>query len=187
MHEHFEAGTVSFLDIMSVKYGLEALKKVGMAAVARHTASLTRWLHAKLASLRHSNGNSVCNIYGNHDTDDYSAKQGPILTFNIFTHEGRFVQLSEFQDKAAPFNIHIRTGCMCNPGACHSALGIAAEALVDAVDVAVAEAAAAASTCKALEAVGDTPLGAIRVSVGYPASFDDVFAFYRFVKETFVR
>lgn len=89
----FEDGTPNFLGISSLKFGFEALEKVGgPSAINKHTMIVTHYLwhsapyvtnrYNQLKSLRHRNGSPVLEIYGNHQRNDDSA-QGPIVTVNV--------------------------------------------------------------------------------------------------------
>ncbi|KAH3766036.1 molybdenum cofactor sulfurase [Pelomyxa schiedti] len=187
LHEQFEAGTVSFLDIMSVKYGLEFLAKAGgMESIYKHTCSLEKYLYQHLSSLQHANGQKVVEVYGKHDLGDCS-KQGPIVTFNVFHPDGTYVTFSEFQTLAASANIHVRTGCTCNPGACHAALGLAPEDVKRVAEQYVETVEGGYEACPVTTEIGGKPFGAIRASIGYPSTFEDIFSFLVFMQDNFVK
>lgn len=46
------------------------------------------------------------------------------MTFNLRKASGEWVGYKEVEQLAGMENIHIRTGCFCNPGACHYYLGL---------------------------------------------------------------
>ena len=67
-------------------------------------------------------------LYSNTDFED-SSKQGPIVNFNLLRADGRVVGYHEVDKLAAACNIHLRTGCFCNTGACMKFLGMDSEKL----------------------------------------------------------
>jgi molybdenum cofactor sulfurtransferase len=56
----------------------------------------------------------------------YRRQQGPIVTFNLRKASGEWIGYKEVEQLAGMENIHIRTGCFCNPGACHYYLDLTA-------------------------------------------------------------
>jgi molybdenum cofactor sulfurtransferase len=46
------------------------------------------------------------------------------VAFNLRKASGEWVGYKEVEQLAGMENIHIRTGCFCNPGACHYYLGL---------------------------------------------------------------
>lgn len=75
----------------------------------------------------------------------------------------------------------------CNPGACHTALNLAPEDVVMESQKYLDILLEAEAPCAPLETVGRKPFGAIRASLGYPSTFEDVFTLYQFIVEKFVR
>ncbi|CAM9638105.1 unnamed protein product [Scytosiphon promiscuus] len=58
-------GTEHFLGVLALEAGFVALRRIGgMRAVAAHTSSLARYLHAQLSSLRHGTGEPVLRFFG---------------------------------------------------------------------------------------------------------------------------
>lgn len=49
--------------------------------------------------------------------------QGSVVTFNVFAEDGAAVSPSEFSRLAGLRQIQVRTGCVCNVGACQLRLG----------------------------------------------------------------
>ncbi len=62
--------------------------------------------------------------YGNYSDP---LLQGPIVNFNVMQADGSVVGYSQVDKLACLYNIHLRTGCFCNTGACMSYLGVSAE------------------------------------------------------------
>lgn len=57
-------------------------------------------------------------------------RQGPIVTFNLKKASGEFVGYGDFERLAELNNILVRTGCMCNPGACQAFIGLSDDELI---------------------------------------------------------
>lgn len=58
-----------------------------------------------------------------HDTDFIQAEQqGAIVNFNLLHSDGNFIGFAEVSCMASIYNIILRTGCFCNPGACQRLL-----------------------------------------------------------------
>ncbi|KAJ8401430.1 hypothetical protein AAFF_G00383490 [Aldrovandia affinis] len=121
----FEDGTIPFLDIISLHHGFEALNMLtgSMERIQLHTFGLARYTYVLLASLHHSNGNPLAQIYCDTEYEDPSM-QGAILNFNLLDSHGNFVGYSQVDKMGSLFNIQMRTGCFCNTGACQYYLGI---------------------------------------------------------------
>ncbi|XP_060103806.1 molybdenum cofactor sulfurase isoform X3 [Heteronotia binoei] len=126
--ERFEDGTVSFLDIIALKHGFDSLERLtgGMENIKQHTFALAHYTYTVLSALKYANGAPVVLIYS--DTDFSSADtQGPIINFNVLDENGEIVGYSQVDRLAGLYNIHVRTGCFCNTGACQQHLGISDE------------------------------------------------------------
>ncbi|XP_055018901.1 molybdenum cofactor sulfurase [Boleophthalmus pectinirostris] len=80
---------------------------------------------------------------------------------------------------ASLYNIHVRTGCFCNTGACQDFLGISDEQMKRNLE--------AGHVCgDNVDLVSGRPTGSVRVSFGYMSTFPDCQNFLRFVAECFV-
>ncbi|KAJ1604871.1 cysteine desulfurase/selenocysteine lyase-like PLP dependent transferase-like protein [Cryptosporidium canis] len=171
----FEDGTVSFLSIASLKYGLKRLEYFGMDQIERHISSLTLFTFKLLSELRHFSGGSVVHFYGRFS----SPPSGGIINFNLLKPDGSFVHYFKVEQMASDNNIHLRTGCFCNPGACQDYLGLSLEdiQITSQVKEKCSDPAAGLS---------QKPLGSIRISFGYLSTFRDVLSLYYFIKANFV-
>ncbi|KAF1776937.1 Cyclophilin-like domain [Phytophthora cactorum] len=101
---------------------------------------------------------------------DRFRKQGPIVTCNYIRSDGSYVGYSEVHKLAEIHNIHLRTGCFCNPGACQHYLGLKESDLMSNI--------AAGHVCgDDIDVVNGLPTGAVRLSLGdryYGAIFVDL-------------
>ncbi len=92
----FEDGTVSFLSIMALKHGFDALKSLtgSMEGIAKHTFSLARYTYSEMKSLKHANGQNLCKIYCDTQFED-SQTQGPIINFNLLYPDNTYIGYSQ--------------------------------------------------------------------------------------------
>ncbi|XP_072109632.1 molybdenum cofactor sulfurase isoform X1 [Mobula birostris] len=179
--DRFEDGTVSFLDIIAVNHGFNALEKItgGMQNIMLHTFSLARYTYIMLSGMHHANGRPVAQIYSDNEFETPDI-QGPIINFNILDENSDIVGYATVDKLADLYNIHLRTGCFCNTGSCQRHIGISNE------DV--------KKNLKAGHVCGDTldmidgrPTGSVRISYGYMSTFDDAQTFLKFVLDCFVK
>uniref|UniRef100_A0A8C6UV16 Molybdenum cofactor sulfurase n=1 Tax=Neogobius melanostomus TaxID=47308 RepID=A0A8C6UV16_9GOBI len=177
--DRLEDGTISFLDVIALNHSFDALHKLtgGMRSVQEHTFALARYTYLVLSSLRHGSGRSLAQVYA-HGHFESASSQGPILTFNLLDAQGGFIGYSQVDRMASLYNIHLRTGCFCNTGACQAFLGISSEQMKSNLQ--------AGHVCgDAVDLVEGRPTGAVRVSFGYMSTFDDCQNLLKFVVECF--
>ena len=163
----FEDGTVNYLALPAVELGLRYLEGIGIETVHTRVRCLTAWLLDELASLRHANGSPVVQIYGPRTTD----RRGGTIAFNFLRPDGRPVDIEIVDERAADVGISLRTGCFCNPGAAEHAFGIPREALLRRAESPAAD---------HIRELGVESGGAVRVSLGLPTTFRDVYRFMQF-------
>jgi molybdenum cofactor sulfurtransferase len=107
-----------------------------------------------------------------------SARQGPILTFNILHSDGTVRGYSAVEQLASRAGFHIRTGCLCNPGACYGSIGLN---LTEVREVLMSK----HSCGDRLDTFAGRPLGAIRSSLGALTTFADVELWMQFLEHSF--
>eukprot|EP00899_Mesostigma_viride_P018533 jgi/Mesvir1/26681/Mv20462-RA.2 len=104
---------------------------------------------------------------------------GSIVTFNLLRGDGSFVGSSEVEQMASLMGIHLRIGCLCNPGACAHYLGLTSEDVRRNYE--------AGHVCwDRVDLLHAKPTGAVRVSFGYMSAFEDAQAVLDFVRKYFV-
>nr|XP_015799608.2 molybdenum cofactor sulfurase [Nothobranchius furzeri] len=178
--DRFEDGTVSFLDIIALNHGFESLYRItgNMHNIQQHTFGLARYTYTLLSSLCHGNGRPVAQIYAEGQFES-PITQGAILNFNLLDSSGQIVGYSQVDRMASLFNIHLRTGCFCNTGACQAFLGITDQQMKRNLQ--------AGHVCgDGVDLVDGQPTGSVRVSFGYMSTFEDCQKFLSFVAECFV-
>ncbi|KFP80852.1 Molybdenum cofactor sulfurase, partial [Apaloderma vittatum] len=176
--ERFEDGTVSFLDIIALKHGFDVLEKLtgGMEKIKQHTFALAHYTYTVLSTLKYANGAPVVRIYSDTDFSNPDA-QGPIINFNVLDENGEVIGFSQVDKMASLYNIHVRTGCFCNTGACQMHLGISNEDIQRNLQ--------AGHVCgDDIDLIDGRPTGSVRISFGYMSSFEDAQAFLKFIIAT---
>ncbi|KAL0964254.1 hypothetical protein UPYG_G00321370 [Umbra pygmaea] len=176
----FEDGTIPFLDIIALNHAFDALYTLtgGMDKIQLHTFGLARHSYMLLSSLCHGNGAPVAQMYSDSEFESPNT-QGAILNFNLMDSHGQMIGYSQVDKLASLFNIHIRTGCFCNTGACQRFLGITNDEVKNNLQ--------AGHVCgDNIDLVDGRPTGSVRVSFGYMSTFQDCQNFLKFVVDCFV-
>ncbi|XP_029777586.1 molybdenum cofactor sulfurase isoform X3 [Suricata suricatta] len=173
--ERFEDGTISFLDVIALKHGFDALERLtgGMENIKQHTFTLAQYTYTALSALRYPNGAPVVRIYSDSEFSSPEV-QGPVINFNVLDHSGNIIGYSQVDKMASLYNIHVRTGCFCNTGACQRHLGIS--------DAMVKKHLQAGHVCgDDVDLIDGHPTGSVRISFGYMSTLEDAQAFLRFI------
>lgn len=121
----FEDGTLNFLSIPDVEFGIGWVEGIGMELIHRRVSCLTSLLLRGLAALRHSDGSPMVRVYGPDGTD----RRGGTVAFNVLDVRGGVVDERIVARDTAAAGISVRTGCFCNPGAGEGAFEISERAL----------------------------------------------------------
>jgi selenocysteine lyase/cysteine desulfurase len=170
----FEDGTLDYLNIPAVDFGLEFLESVGLDLVNLRVKCLTGWMIESLLELEHSTGQPLVQLYGPRSTSG----RGGTVTLNFYDSKGQAIDHQLIELAANHEMISLRTGCFCNPGAGEMALGLSKQELVTCFSG--SERSMTYDDFRMCIDSGST--GAVRVSVGVVSNFADVFAFVEFAK-----
>lgn len=173
----FEDGTVNYLNIPAVKFGLEQIERVGIETIGERVRCLTGWLLEELLTLRHSNGRAMVRIYGPAVND----MRGGTVTLNFYDPQERLLDYRRIEELANQEGISLRTGCFCNPGAGEIAEAITADDITASLEENGTEL-SLPRFIKVIENRGNKSAGAIRVSLGIGSNFADVYQFMRFAE-----
>lgn len=140
-----------------------------------------------MSRLHHSSGGPLCQIYGHEAGERY----GPIVAFNLLRPSGAFVGYAEVDRLATLQGIQLRTGCFCNQGAykrtlSHFSRGFLSGACqyylkMTAEDV-KANLEAGHSCGDENDLIDGRPTGAVRASLGYMSTFEDVYRLLQFLR-----
>ncbi|XP_037823018.1 molybdenum cofactor sulfurase isoform X1 [Lucilia sericata] len=183
---HFEDGTLSFLTIANLLEGFNTLERLiparegknTMERISRYVYQLAKYGYEKLSILKHANGQPLIKFYNHNGYDDYKY-QGGVITFNILHEDGAFVGFAEVACLAAVFNIQLRTGCFCNPGACQWFLQLSNSDIRKQYD--------SGHICSDYnDLIEGQPTGAVRVAFGYMTRKQDVDKLVKMIEECYL-
>jgi selenocysteine lyase/cysteine desulfurase len=164
--ERFEDGTPNFLAMPAVADGLRWIQRLDMCAVEAHVSALSGGLLGRLAALRER-----VVVYGPPD----GCGRGGTIAFNL-RREGRILPYEEVEAAARERGIAIRGGCFCNPGAAERAFGFPADRVIPCRR-------GPFSVQRLRACLGDTPVGAVRASLGIPTIERDLDALVQFIDD----
>jgi selenocysteine lyase/cysteine desulfurase len=167
----FEDGTLNFLHVPDVTFGLNWVNGIGLDVIAARVACLTGWMLGRLAAMRHPGGQPAAVLYGPAGT----AARGGTVAFNLLDEAGQIIDAGDVGRCAGRATISVRTGCFCNPGAAEAAFGLSGADIVAAWQ----QAGRHPAGYPAAAGVGG---GAIRASVGLASNFDDVETFLSLIE-----
>ncbi|KAK4230291.1 molybdenum cofactor sulfurase [Podospora fimiseda] len=183
--EKYEDGTVNFLSVPDVKFGLDWIsKQVKMELINKRVKCLTGWFLVRSKALRHKNGREMIKVYG--DTEDLNGRGGTVA-FNILDAEGKVVDERLVGKESAAAKISLRTGCFCNPGAGEFALEIGKGVLMrlPALGVKALLTGRKFIFDDYIQMLGLPSAGAIRVSFGIASNAADVDRLVGFLENTY--
>ena len=175
--EAFEDGTLNFLSIPDVHFGLDWLAGVGMSVVETRVRCLTGWFLDRLLQMQHSDGSPMVRVYGPTDL----RMRGGTVAFNFLDAAGKVVDERLVAMESAAAMISLRTGCFCNPGAGEAALGLDAGLVRRLSKVRQLS----RGLDEFVEMLGIPSLGAVRVSFGLASTTADLDKFFGFAEKTY--
>ncbi|KAK4038867.1 molybdenum cofactor sulfurase [Parachaetomium inaequale] len=175
--EAFEDGTLNFLSIPDVYFGLDWLDGIGMSVIETRVKCLTGWFLDRLLQMSHSDGSPMVKLYGPSDLK----MRGGTVTFNFLDAAGKIVDERLVALESAAARISLRTGCFCNPGAGEAALELDPKILRKLSRVRQLS----RGLDQFVEMLGIPALGAVRVSFGLASTAVDVDKFIGFAEKTY--
>lgn len=176
-HAAFEDGTIDYLNLPAIEIGLRHIEAIDLDAIHNRVTAFAEYLLDELTALTHENGKTLIKVYGPITTED----RGGTIAVNFFDADGTIFDDQLVEYLANQFNISLRSGCFCNPGAGELALNISqeyAQQLFQNTDRMTYEqyAMAVASDDE------HDGIGAVRISVGLITNFKDVYQMVQFAK-----
>jgi selenocysteine lyase/cysteine desulfurase len=171
----FEDGTLNFLSIPDLEFGLNWLEDIGPDLIRSRVLDLTGWLLDSLAARTHTNGRPLVRVYGPPDL----AGRGGTIAFNLLDPDGEVVDERLVAREATAAGISLRTGCFCNPGAGEGAFDIGRRQLRGSLRWGVR------TVDDYITMMGLPTGGAIRVSLGLASTFTDVQRLLDFLDQTY--
>lgn len=180
VEERLEDGTPDFLAIPQIVPGLDQLRGLGLGAdsTSPFRGEYTARLDRLGAVLREMLG-AVTNRAGTQAVEFVDAGHGPIISFRLHVGEAGATYVAcpaMVSGLAALEGMAVRGGCHCNPGECYAASGLDESELRAAADQ--------LDFCGAVpEGAGPVDaLGAVRVSLGYLSTQEDLDRFVALVE-----
>ena len=182
----WEDGTLPFLSIQALQSGFEQINKLSFPKIESHTKTLTTYTANKMREMKHSNGRSVCELYGRHcevslqeeEKFQFETGQGPVIAFNVLRSDSSYVGYREVETLGEACEIVLRTGCHCNPGACSTYLKLKPEETKANFEN--------GHVCwDDKDVMNGKPTGSVRISFGYMSTFEDADSFLQFIERTF--
>ena len=171
-HERFENGTVNYLDIPAISYGLDFIESIGMANINRRIKDLSQAVLSGLSALKHDNGKALIILYGPKEVEN----RGGTFVFNFQDLCGVYYTLNYIEKLAGRHKISLRTGCFCNPGIDELNHKITKEQLQKYFDGRIY-----GDYDEFIEFLGKTR-GAVRLSIGIATTVADIEKFMLFAK-----
>jgi len=171
-HEKFEDGTVNYLDIPAITNGLNFISAIGMQNINAYVQQLCSAFLQQLQCLKHNNGMPLIKLYGAKNIEN----RGGTFLINFLDIKGRLYPFQFIEEKANTNLISLRTGCFCNPGIDETNHCITANQLKNYFINRQH-----GHYYNMIEYLG-VLRGAVRVSLGFPTSMNDIFRFISFAK-----
>lgn len=171
----FEDGTLNYTCLPAVEIGLELLDSIGMETIHTRAICLAGWLLDNMTAMTHGNGKPLVRIYGPTDTH----MRGGTIAFNVYDSSGSNISHLAVEERANSWNISLRTGCFCNPGAGELALGLSKGEIIQCLSGPGSR----MTLDQFRQCIDGKSTGAVRISLGLASNFDDVETFLRFLRE----
>ena len=174
--ERFENGSIPFLEIIAIDHGFDYINGIGgWNFVESFTLGLREYAYNQIRSLEYRNGNKLALIYQDNDSN-----YGPIVSFNLLEDDSNYIGYAFVNKICKINNIHLRTGCFCNPGACRKYLGISEQ------EYKINHNSKGHVCGDDLDLIDSKPTGAIRISFSISNTRADIDVFISFLKLHFL-
>jgi selenocysteine lyase/cysteine desulfurase len=159
--EGFHDGTPNFLGIAAVPSGFALLRALDPQRIGRRLDALAAELLDGLTGLVHPSGAPMVLLHGPAELCD----RGATFAFNLLRPDGRPIPYGEVEQRARAHKLALRGGCFCNPGASEAAFGFRGAEVARCL-AATAEGFSVERFARCLGP--ERPVGALRISLGYP-------------------
>lgn len=175
-HERFEDGTINYLTLPAVVYGLRFLTAY-LPFLPLRLSCLIHFMTRTLLQLRHDTTNTpivqiLSRLPGRRlKSIGEQSDTGSTVSMLFYGPDGNLLPNSFIEHAAAGNKISLRTGCVCNPGGAAAILGIEEDMQCLYPGV----------TLKDFEHHMGRELGVVRISLGLASNFQDVWRVLEFV------
>jgi selenocysteine lyase/cysteine desulfurase len=173
--EGFEDGTLNYTSLPAVEMGLDFIDSVGIETIHSRVNALAGWLMDELLDLRHGNGERVVRIYGPIGMEG----RGATVALNVYDPRGGHIDHREVEARANAWQISLRTGCFCNPGAGEMAMGLERDEIVGCL----VQSGNRMTVDEFRQCIDNKSTGAVRISFGIASTFKDALTVLRFFQE----
>ena len=171
-HERFENGTVNYLNIPAITYGLDFIDSIGIDKINKRIKELSSIILSQISGLTHQNGQSLIKLYGPRQVEN----RGGTFMMNFLDPKGSYYSLKYVEHLSSRYNISLRTGCFCNPGVDELNHGIGKDQLKN-----YFESRSIGDYDEFISFLGK-PRGAVRLSIGLATTISDIEKFISFAK-----
>jgi molybdenum cofactor sulfurtransferase len=182
LHEMYEEGTISYLDIIGVSLAIDKFQKLtfdqGFRLISLYMGSLSNYFIEHISELKHYNGSKLVELYRHSNPH---SEHGPIFSFNLKNSFQKYISFTLVEKLAQANRIHLRVGCFCNLGACQLNLKhLTNKKLVENFKL-------YKHKCgDHIDLIYSMPTGSIRLSFGYCTIKSDLDHFIKFLSDNFL-
>jgi len=169
-HSKFEDGTLNYLSIPALKFGLDFISGIGMRLIHDRVRVLTAWLIEGLMKIRHpTTGRRLVRVFGPENTE----MRGGTLALGFYDKDGGWICHRLIEMVANHANINVRAGCFCNPGSSEIVLHMIFEPEVRSKN---------GMTTMLSHFGDDTAWGMVRMSLGLVSNHHDIHRVLQFCR-----
>lgn len=169
--DRFEDGSLPFLSIASIDCDFNLfLNDLKFSRISEHISELINFLYDQLTDLRHSNGSPLVKIYASHDQK--MLKKQSIISFNVLDQKADVIQWQDVIESASKNDIYIAGGCFSTPGSCMKWLQQDEKLIKTKIE-------------KGDDSVAS--FGAVRVSIGWATTKEDIVNLINWLKKEFLK
>ena len=169
--DRFEDGSLPFLSIASIDCDFNLFyNDLKISRISNHISELIEYLYGQLTELRHSNGSPLITIYTNQEQKLLYNQS--IISFNILDTKAEIIPWQKVVDSASNNDIYIAGGCFSTPGSCIKWLQQDEKIIKTKIE----------------KGDGDIPsFGAVRVSIGWATTKEDINNMINWLKTEFMK
>lgn len=179
LHQQFEDGSPNYLSIIYLEH---LLNKQYNAIDYEKINKLTYYFYDKIRAIKFKNDSPLFELYDiplDYTYQQFCNNHGSIITFNLLKSDGSYIGYKEVELLCNINKIAIRTGCLCNNGACMKNLNITNDILRENFDK-------GHSCDEPIDLIDGKPTGAIRVSFCENNSFLEIDTFINLIRENYL-
>ena len=179
LHEQFEDGSPNYLSIIYLEHLLD---KENNAIDYEKINKLTYYFYDKIIGIKFKNESPLFELYDiplDYTYEQFCSNHGSIISFNLLKSDRSYIGYKEVELLCNINKIALRTGCLCNNGACMKNLNITNDILRENFDK-------GHSCDEPIDLIDGKPTGAIRVSFYETNSFEEIDTFINLIRENYL-